>query len=133
MKAFVIPLGAGMNRHALKLARQLRAAGIAVDVSDESFRLKKSFETAEKLGATFAILVGENEVQADAFAVKNLKSGEQTHGGARGTAGIPERLSQRNSTERGWRVQEARSTVVRWRKRKFHGRDRSVIFSATFI
>jgi histidyl-tRNA synthetase len=78
LKAFVIPLGAGMNRHALKLAKELRAAGIAVDVSDESFRLKKSFETAEKLGATYAILVGENEVQAGAFAVKNLKSGEQT-------------------------------------------------------
>ncbi len=78
LKAFVIPLGAGMNRHALKLAKEFRAAGIAVDVSDESFRLKKSFETAEKLGATYAILVGENEVQAGAFAVKNLKSGEQT-------------------------------------------------------
>jgi histidyl-tRNA synthetase len=67
-----------MNRHALKLAKELRAAGVAVDVSDESFRLKKSFETAEKLGATYAILVGENEVRASAFAVKNLKSGEQT-------------------------------------------------------
>jgi histidyl-tRNA synthetase len=78
LKAFVIPLGAGMNRHALKLARELRAAGITVDVSDESFRLKKSFETAEKLGATYAILVGENEVEAQAFTVKNLKSGEQT-------------------------------------------------------
>jgi histidyl-tRNA synthetase len=67
-----------MNRHALQLARQLRASGLAVDVSDEGFRLKKSFETAEKLGATVAILVGENEVKADAFAVKDLKSGEQS-------------------------------------------------------
>jgi histidyl-tRNA synthetase len=78
LKAFVIPLGAGMNRHALKLAKDLRVEGVTVDVSDESFRLKKSFETAEKLGATFAIIVGENEVKADAFAVKHLKSGEQT-------------------------------------------------------
>jgi histidyl-tRNA synthetase len=78
LRAFVIPLGAGMNPPALKLAKELRAAGLAVDVSDESFRLKKSFETAEKLGATYAILVGENEVRAGAFAVKNLKSGEQT-------------------------------------------------------
>jgi histidyl-tRNA synthetase len=73
-----MPLGKGMNRHAMKLAKELRAAGIAVDVSDESFRLKKSFETAEKLGAAFAIIVGENEVQAGAYAVKDLKSGEQT-------------------------------------------------------
>jgi histidyl-tRNA synthetase len=78
LTAFVIPLGKGMNRHALKLAKQLRAGGVTADVSDESFRLKKSFETAEKLGATFAVIVGENEVQAGAYAVKNLKSGEQT-------------------------------------------------------
>ncbi len=78
LRALVVPLGKGMNRHALKLAKQLREAGIAVDVSDESFRLKKSFETAEKLGATHAVLVGENEVASGEFAVKNLESGEQT-------------------------------------------------------
>jgi len=78
LKAFVAPLGAGTNRHALKVARELRAAGVAVDVGDESFRLKKSFETAEKLGAAYVVLVGENEVAADAFAVKELKTGQQT-------------------------------------------------------
>jgi histidyl-tRNA synthetase len=66
-----------MNRHALKLARELRSAGVSVDISDESFRLKKSFDAAEKLGATYAVLVGENEVNAQAFAVKHLKTGEQ--------------------------------------------------------
>jgi histidyl-tRNA synthetase len=75
--AYIAPLGAGMNRHALKLARELRQAGIAADIGDESFRLKKSFETAEKLGARYVIIAGENEVNADAFAVKELKSGEQ--------------------------------------------------------
>jgi len=78
LKAFVAPLGAGTNRHALKLARELRAAGVAVDVGDESFRLKKSFETAEKLGAIYVVLVGENEVAADAFSVKELKTSQQT-------------------------------------------------------
>ena len=78
LKAFVAPLGAGTNRHALKLARDLRAAGVAVDVGDESFRLKKSFETAEKLGAIYVVLVGENEVAADAFSVKELKTSQQT-------------------------------------------------------
>jgi histidyl-tRNA synthetase len=78
LKAFVAPLGKGTNRHAMKLARELRAAGVAVDVGDESFRLKKSFETAEKLGAAFVVLVGENEVAADAFSVKELKTGQQT-------------------------------------------------------
>ncbi len=75
--AYVIPLGAGMNREAMKLAAELRSAGLVIDIGDESFRLKKAFDTAEKIGAKFAIIVGENEVKADAFAVKDLKSGEQ--------------------------------------------------------
>ncbi len=78
LQALIVPLGKEMNRHALKLAKELREAGVAVDVSDESFRLKKSFETAEKLGATYAVLVGENEMASGEFAVKNLESGEQT-------------------------------------------------------
>ena len=43
----------------------------------KAFRLKKSFELAEKAGAQFIVIVGENEVKADQFAVKNLASGEQ--------------------------------------------------------
>ena len=77
MQAFVAPLGAGMNLPALKLARELRREGISADLGDEGFRLKKSFEVAEKAGARFIIIVGENEVNADQFAVKNLASGEQ--------------------------------------------------------
>jgi histidyl-tRNA synthetase len=77
VNAYVIPLGAGMNRHALKLARELRDQGLVIDVGDESFRLKKSFDSAEKTGARFAVIVGENEVSANEFAVKDLKSGEQ--------------------------------------------------------
>ncbi len=77
IQAFVAPLGAGMNQHALKLARELRRAGVTADLGDESFRLKKSFELAEKAGARHIVIVGENEVTADQFAVKNLASGEQ--------------------------------------------------------
>jgi histidyl-tRNA synthetase len=39
--------------------------------------LKKSFETATKAGAKYILIVGENEVQADAFALKNLATGQQ--------------------------------------------------------
>ncbi|HWR37800.1 MAG TPA: histidine--tRNA ligase [Clostridia bacterium] len=77
VQAYVAPLGAGMNGEALKLARELRKAGLVVELGDESFRLKKAFETAEKLGATYVVIVGENEVKADAFATKNIKTGEQ--------------------------------------------------------
>jgi histidyl-tRNA synthetase len=74
---YIAPLGAGMDREAARLARELRRHDIVADLGDETFRLKKSFETASKLGARFILIVGENEVKADTFALKNLASGEQ--------------------------------------------------------
>ena len=74
---YIAPLGAGMDREAARLARQLRRHDLVVELGDENFRLKKSFETADKLGVRFALIVGENEVKADSFALKNLETGEQ--------------------------------------------------------
>jgi histidyl-tRNA synthetase len=74
---YIAPLGDGMNREAARLARELRRHDVVVELGDESFRLKKSFETATKLGAKYALIVGENEVKAGAFALKNLETGEQ--------------------------------------------------------
>ncbi|MGB8760914.1 MAG: His/Gly/Thr/Pro-type tRNA ligase C-terminal domain-containing protein, partial [Candidatus Sulfotelmatobacter sp.] len=74
---YVAPLGAGMNAEAARLARELRRHDLVVDLGDETFRLKKSFEAATKAGAKYILIVGENEVKADAFALKNLATGEQ--------------------------------------------------------
>jgi histidyl-tRNA synthetase len=74
---YVAPLGTGMNVEAAKLARELRREGIVVITGDDSFKLKKSLETASKLGARFALIVGENEVNSGQFALKNLATGEQ--------------------------------------------------------
>jgi histidyl-tRNA synthetase len=74
---YVAPVGEGMNREALLLARELRRHDLAVELGDRSFKLKKSFETATKLGARFILIVGDDEVKADAFALKNLQSGDQ--------------------------------------------------------
>jgi len=74
---YIAPLGEGMNPEAARLARELRREGIVVELGDESFRLKKSFPTAEKAGAKYILIVGENEVKANAFALKNLATGEQ--------------------------------------------------------
>ena len=74
---YIAPLGPGMDREAARLARDLRSHEIVAELGDESFRLKKSFEMAAKLGARYILIVGENEVKSGAFALKNLESGEQ--------------------------------------------------------
>jgi histidyl-tRNA synthetase len=77
--AYIAPVGEGMDREAARLARELRHHDVAVELGDSSFRLKKSLETASKLGARFAIIVGENEIKSGQFAVKNLGTGEQVN------------------------------------------------------
>src|SRR5499427_7464495 len=74
---YIAPLGPGMDREAAKLARELRRHDLVVELGDDTFRLKKSFEAATKAGAKYILIVGENEVKADSFALKNLATGEQ--------------------------------------------------------
>ncbi len=75
--AYIAPLGAGLDREAARLARELRRHDLIVEVGDASFRLKKSLETASRIGARTAVIVGEDEVASGAFALKNLATGEQ--------------------------------------------------------
>jgi len=74
---YIAALGAGMNRPAARLARELRRQDLVTELGDESFRLKKSFETASKSGTRHVLIVGENEVASDAYALKNIETGEQ--------------------------------------------------------
>jgi histidyl-tRNA synthetase len=74
--AYIAPM-AGMNADAARLARELRRQDLIIELGDDSCRLKKSFEAASKAGAKYILIVGENEIQADAFALKDLATGEQ--------------------------------------------------------
>ncbi len=77
LDAYIAPLGPERNPDALALARELRRAGLSVEVGDGSFRLKKSFEAADKV-ARNVILLGEDEVATGNVTVKNFASGTQT-------------------------------------------------------
>ncbi len=77
LDAFVAPMGVTQNAPALLLAQQLRRAGLRVEVGDGMFRLRKSFETADKL-AERMVIVGEDEVASDVFTVKHFCKGEQS-------------------------------------------------------
>jgi histidyl-tRNA synthetase len=75
--AYIAPLGENMNPAALKLARELRREGLAVELGDGSFRLKKSFEAADKAARRIVIL-GEDELQSGILTVKDFSTGVQS-------------------------------------------------------
>ncbi len=73
---FLAPVGEAQNPAALVLARELRRSGLRVELGDGSFRVKKSFELADKL-ARRIVLLGEDEVASGMLTVKNFATGEQ--------------------------------------------------------
>jgi histidyl-tRNA synthetase len=75
--AYIAPIGEGLNSAALVLARDLRRSGLRIEVGDGSFRIKKSFETGNKLARNI-VLLGEDELNSGILTVKNFASGEQT-------------------------------------------------------
>jgi len=54
----------------------LRAAGCSVELGLDA-KLKRSLELANKMGARFALIVGENEIAAGSYTLKNMQSAEQ--------------------------------------------------------
>ena len=76
LDAYIAPMGIERNAAALALARELRRAGLFVEVGDGTFRLKKSFEAADKV-ARHIIILGEDEVATGIATVKTFATGEQ--------------------------------------------------------
>ena len=77
LDAFIAPMGTPQNAQALALAQELRRAGLSVEVGDGTFRLKKSFEIADKLARNIIIL-GEDEATTNILTVKNFATTQQT-------------------------------------------------------
>lgn len=72
---FIAPLGEAALRHAAVMARDFRRAGVSVELAEG--KLKRVMELADKLGARFTLIVGDNEMAAGRYALKNMSTGEQ--------------------------------------------------------
>jgi len=72
---FIAALGQAALDRAAIMARDLRRAGISVEVAEG--KLKRLMELADKLGARFTLIVGENELAAGRYTLKDMSTGEQ--------------------------------------------------------
>jgi histidyl-tRNA synthetase len=62
----------------LRLAAELRAAGLRVEWYPEISRLPKQFRYADRQGIPLAVILGPDEIKLDQVAIKDLRTGEQT-------------------------------------------------------
>ncbi|MCP4329158.1 MAG: histidine--tRNA ligase [Alphaproteobacteria bacterium] len=71
-----VPIGAEAERRSAVLASSLRRAGIAVDVGYRG-NLSRRMKRANRIGARFAVIVGDDELNEAGATVRDLDSGEQ--------------------------------------------------------
>jgi len=77
LAVYVAWMGEAALAPAAELTRALRLADMAVEVSYESAKLKKSLGVANRLGARFVVIIGEGELASGRYQVKDMQTGEQ--------------------------------------------------------
>jgi len=76
-EVFLVPLAAGALDRALVLQRALRSAGRAAALDHEGRGLKSQMKKADKLGARFVAILGEDELTRGAWTVRDMASSAQ--------------------------------------------------------
>lgn len=76
-KALFINYGDKEAFYAMKAVKGLRAAGIKVELYPDAVKMAKQFQHADKRNIPYAVIAGENEIEANLYSLKNLVTGEQ--------------------------------------------------------
>ena len=74
---FLLALADGAQDSALLLQRTLRAAGLRALVDQEGRSFKSKMKMADKLGARFVAIRGDNEIQKGVWALRDMRGSAQ--------------------------------------------------------
>ena len=74
---FLVPVDQTAIRAVISLAATLRAANINTDIAYDGRSMKAAMKSADRSGAKFAIILGEDELAAGTVVIKDLVAGSQ--------------------------------------------------------
>lgn len=75
---YIAPLGAEAQRKAALLADAVRREGYSAETDLVGRGIKPQMRYADKTGAKFVLVIGENELESGEAKLKNMASGEET-------------------------------------------------------
>jgi histidyl-tRNA synthetase len=75
---YIAWMGEKAHATAIRAAKDLRKAGYSVDLPPLEQKFGKALGQADKLGAKYALILGDNEVSEGLWTLKTLSTGEQT-------------------------------------------------------
>lgn len=74
---FIATMGKAESLKAAAMAHELRAKGLKVDIDHMGKKLKAQMKYANKVGARYTMILGEDELQNAKASLKNMENGEQ--------------------------------------------------------
>ena len=77
IEVFLAWFGAEAYAAAVALAKKMRGRGISVELPAVEMKFGKALSLADRLGARYAVIVGEQELAANEFTVKRLADADQ--------------------------------------------------------
>lgn len=75
---YVMPIGEGVLDEAFQLTEEVRTLGYSAETPLAALKMGAMFKKAEKRGAKFALIVGEDELAKGVAGLKNLQSQSQS-------------------------------------------------------
>jgi histidyl-tRNA synthetase len=91
---FLIPLGDSAMEYALKIAQDLRASKISVELAFGDRSLKGAMKAADKSGARYVVVLGDSELEEGTLSLKRMSDGVVT---SVKIAELRQELSERSS------------------------------------
>ena len=75
--SYIVALGDAASKAAFPLATRLAAAGLGADLDLMGRGMKGQMKDADRSGARYAVILGDEEMAAGEATVKDLSSGDQ--------------------------------------------------------
>lgn len=76
---FIAAIGKAAHLRASAILDGMRAAGIAADIDYEDRSLKAQMRAADKIGARFVVIIGEDELAKGEAAIRDMQTKEQVN------------------------------------------------------
>jgi histidyl-tRNA synthetase len=76
MDLFIVPIGEIAKEFSTRLVRDLRELGFSSDIAYGDRGLKGGMKAADKSGAVFALVIGDDEITSNTGNLKNMSTGE---------------------------------------------------------
>lgn len=77
LAVYVVTIGESARERGFALLREIRSSGLSADMDYESRSIKGQMRMANKKGARFAVIVGEDELRRGEVTLKNLADGTE--------------------------------------------------------